>query len=282
VSTPIDEPEARKRAIAGVFDRGAGTYDQVGVDFFTPAGRDLVARARLRPGDRILDVGCGRGAVLFAAAEAVGPSGRAVGVDVSSQMAGLTAAEARSRGLTNTTVAQGDAEHLDFPRGAFDAVFGGFVLFFLPDPRAALTHFAALLEPAGRLAFTTFAAQDPTFDAAMRAVGRFVPGGMPERGDRQGPFGSADGITTLLSANGFADVTITEATYVSRFADPDHWLAWTWSHGGRATLERVPDCEMDAATEAAKAELEQARTAAGDYLLRTRVRFTIARPAPGS
>jgi hypothetical protein len=39
---------------------------------------------------------------------------------------------------------------------------------------------------------------------------------------------------------------------------------------------------MEAATDAAKAELEQARTAAGDYLLRTRVRYTIARPAPAS
>ncbi len=80
------DPEALKQGVAGVFDRSAETYDQVGVDFFTPLARDLVARAALREGERVLDVGAGRGAVVCAAASAVGASGHELHVNVSMGM----------------------------------------------------------------------------------------------------------------------------------------------------------------------------------------------------
>lgn len=277
--TSSPDPETVKRGIAAVFDRGAETYDQVGVDFFTPAARDLVARAGLRAGERVLDLGTGRGAVLFAAAEAVGPSGRAVGIDVAGRMAELTQAEAAARGFGNVTVAQGDAERPDFPDASFDAVLAGLVIFFLPDPDAALTRYAALLAPGGRLAFTTFGKSDDHHDAAMKAIGSFVPDTSPERRMRQGPFANRESIAEILARHGFSEPSIDEVTYESRFADPDHFMSWLWSHGGRYTLERVPADRLDEATAAAKAAFEPARTPSGDYAIQTGIRFTIARPA---
>jgi ubiquinone/menaquinone biosynthesis C-methylase UbiE len=277
-SRPVD-PETMKQGIAGVFDRSADVYDQVGVDFFTQFARDLAARAGLAEGERVLDVGTGRGAVLFAAAEAVGPSGRAVGIDISARMAELTQAEANARGLENVTALQGDAEQPDFADGSFDAVLAGLVIFFLPDAPAALNRYRALLVPEGRLAFTTFGAHDPNFEAAMRAVGQFVPGEMPERRDRQGPFGSREGIAEILTSNGYTHPQIEEMTYETRFTDADHWLTWLWSHGSRFTLERVPAERFDEAVAAAKSAFEGARTPAGDYAIHTQIRFTVARPA---
>jgi len=268
------DPETIKRRIEGVFDRGADSYDRVGVDFFTPAALDLVAHAHLQPGQRVLDVGTGRGAVLFAAADRVGPSGRAVGIDLSGRMVELTAADAAVRGLQHVSVVQGDAERPDFAAGSFDAILCGLVLFMLPDPAAALTNYATLLAPGGRLCFSTFGTQDPNFDAGMKKFGEFVPDGMPPRGDRQGPFATRDGIVELLSAQGFAEPDFAEVTYPSRFADPDHWVSWVWSHGGRFTLERIPVEKLDEATEAAKAAFEPARTPTGDYLIDTEIRFT--------
>src|SRR5689334_4965853 len=75
--TDVD-PKAR---IAGIFDRAAPTYDQTGVEFFGPPGRELVRLAGIAAGQRVLDLGCGRGNVLFPAAEAVGPTGEVIGVD---------------------------------------------------------------------------------------------------------------------------------------------------------------------------------------------------------
>jgi len=198
--TGAPDPQVRKQLVVDVFDRGAPEYDQLGVDFFTPAGRDLVAQVGIRPGERVLDVGCGRGAVLFAAADAVGPNGRVVGIDLSPRMAELTAADAAARGLTQVSVVQGDAERPDFAPSSFDAVLAGLVIFFLSDAEAALRAYAALLSAGGRLGLTTFAANDPVFDSAMRAAGSFVPDALPDRGDRQGPFGSVEmgGMFTVM------------------------------------------------------------------------------------
>jgi ubiquinone/menaquinone biosynthesis C-methylase UbiE len=272
------EAHARKLAVAGIFDRGADEYDRIG-EFFTPIGLDLVAAAGITSGERVLDVGCGRGAVLFAAAEAVGATGWVTGIDLAERMVLLTAGDAAARGIDNVTVTAGDAEQPDLPAGSFDAVLASFVLFLLPDPAAALVRYGDLLRPHGRLGFTTFGSPDLAFEAAMTSLGSFVTDGLPQRGGRQGPFGSVDGITALLASAGFAAPTITERTYETRFRDPDEWLAWAWSHGGRATLERIPAEHLDEASAAAKVAFEQARTPEGDYAIRTTIRFTIARPA---
>jgi SAM-dependent methyltransferase len=77
-----------------VFDEAAADYDQLGVEFFTPMGAAPAAAAGIAPGDHVLDVGCGRGAVLFPAAEAAGRSGRVTGIDRAPAMVALTSADA--------------------------------------------------------------------------------------------------------------------------------------------------------------------------------------------
>lgn len=270
------DAETIKRGIEGVFDRGADTYDQVGVDFFTPAARDLVAHATLQPGERVLDVGTGRGAVLFEAAAQVGPTGRAVGIDLSSRMVELTAAEAAARGLQHVSVVQGDAEQPNFADGSFDAILGGLVFFMLPDPPAAMAKCADLLVPGGRLCFSVFGKQDANFEAGMKAFGAFVPGSIPPHSERQGQFNSREGITDLVTSGGLTAPRFKEISYESRFADADHWISWVWSHGGRFTLERIPEEKLDEATEAAKAAFEPARTPTGDYVINTEIRYTVA------
>jgi hypothetical protein len=156
------------------------------------------------------------------------------------------------------------------------------VIFFLPDAAGALRRYAQLLAPGGRLGFTTFATQDENLDAAMKVIGSHVPDGMPPRGERQGPFGSREGISELLAANGYAPPRIDEVSYESRFADPDHWVSWLWSHGGRYTLESVPEYRREEAIEAGKQRFAAARTPAGDYLITTQIRCTVAEAATQS
>ncbi len=68
--------EVHTARIADLFDLVADSYDSLGVPFFGPIADRLVRAVAPRPGARALDVGCGRGAVLFRLADAVGPSGR--------------------------------------------------------------------------------------------------------------------------------------------------------------------------------------------------------------
>lgn len=124
-------PADRKTQTRMQFNAAAADYDN-GPGCFAHFGRRLVAAADIKPGQRVLDVASGRGAVLFPAAEAVGPTGQIVGIDLADNMARATNAEAVRRGL-RAKVAVGDAEHLEFLDATFDRVLCGFGIMFFPD-----------------------------------------------------------------------------------------------------------------------------------------------------
>ncbi|MGI5215290.1 class I SAM-dependent methyltransferase [Plantactinospora sp. CA-290183] len=262
-----------KQEMAGVFDRGAPAYDRVGVEFFGPIGRELVRRAGLRPGQRVLDVGCGRGAVLFPAAEAVGPTGSAVGIDLAPTMVELTRADATEAGLTQVRVEVADAETPPLPPSSVDAVLAGLVVFLLPAPLDALRAYRRLLRPGGRLGLTTFAAQDPLFNDALRAMAQHLPENRrrPPTADQEKFFATPELTAALLEAAGFEEIVVDEATFQSRFRDIDHWMTWAWSHGARALLEQIPADRLPAAL----ADATRVLTRSGeDIALTTTVRFT--------
>src|SRR5712691_7784682 len=101
-----------KKTIASLNDRAAPIYDQIGPSFFQQAAARLVDLVGVSAGARVLDVGTGRGAVLLAATERVGPTGFLVGIDLSEGMVKEAASEIRRRALHNATVVRTDAEHL--------------------------------------------------------------------------------------------------------------------------------------------------------------------------
>jgi SAM-dependent methyltransferase len=96
-----------KRALAGAFGRAAPTYDRVGPAFFAYFGRRLAEVAALRWGERVLDVATGLGAALFPTADAIGPSGSVVGVDLAEPMVQELTAEIRRRGLEHLARSSG-------------------------------------------------------------------------------------------------------------------------------------------------------------------------------
>jgi len=297
-----DDPGTQAKArTTGLFDRAAETYDQVGVDFFSIFGERLVQLAALSPGERVLDVGCGRGAVLFPAAQAVAPGGSVLGIDLSSAMVERCAAEVAARGLDGVEVRVDDAEHPEVAPGSFDAVLAGLVIFFLPDPGAALDSFRTALAPDGRLAMTTFGAEDDRFAPVFGAVAAHIPPppgadgddgvddgvdgiddgehGVPDRPARaqDGPFASSGSITALLGEHGFGSVDHLEVDYGIEFRDPDHWIEWSWSHGARQLWEMIDDADRPAAHATAVEALSSLAEPDGSLLHQWRVRYTIAR-----
>ncbi len=268
----------RSRAVAAVFDRSAQTYDSVGVAWFTPIARRLVQELAPAAGERVLDVGCGRGAVLFALAEVVGASGHVTGIDLSTGMIDALAVDIAQRGLTNVEVTVMDAADPGLTAESFDALTASLVLFFLPDPAAALRAWRELLVSHGRLAVSTFGTQDDAWIAVDDVFTPYLPKQLLDArtSGRSGPFGSDAGVEALLADAGFSDVRTVTATTTAVLRDVDHWVEWSWSHGQRAMWESVPEDRRSDVRAAARDALVQATDENGLISLRQEVRYTMA------
>ncbi|GAB2595829.1 hypothetical protein GCM10027168_30640 [Streptomyces capparidis] len=271
----------RKAALARLFDRSAPTYERVGVEHFADLGRRLVAHAGLTEGQRVLDVGCGTGAVLVPAARAVGLRGEAVGIDLSPGMAERAREEVARHGLGNARVVVGDAETVtaDGVPGApasFDAVLAGICLFFFPRPRAALARYRELLRPGGRVAVSWWGRPDPRWDPVFAAGAPYGRGPSSHTLPEDSPFRSVDALHRALTEAGFTGVRTHEEDSVTRFENADQWWRWVWSTAGRQFWEAVPDGAREDAEAAVNAELAALAAPDGSLTSTSKVRFTVA------
>lgn len=272
----------RTAQVVAVFDRVADTYDNVGVPWFTPIGRGLVRELAPRPGERVLDVGCGRGAALFPLAEAVGPTGSVTGIDLAPRMVEATSAEVARRGLAQVDVRLMDAAAPDLPAAGYHLVASSLVVFFLPDPAAALRAWRELLVPGGRLGVATFGDRDPRWQELDEIFRRYLPPQMLDArtSGAAGPFASDAGMEELVSGAGYDRVRTAGIDIEAVFTDPDHWHAFSMSHGQRAFWDAVPESDRETVRAATTDFVRGLRGDDGTVRLAQRVRYTLAeRPA---
>jgi ubiquinone/menaquinone biosynthesis C-methylase UbiE len=136
-------------AVRRDYDQRAEAYDRRWRWYREATLRETLARAEIRTGDRILDVGCGTGRLLEALAKDHSRE-RLAGIDLSGGMLGV----ARRRLPSEVRLVQGDAAALPFPDGGFDLVLTMSAFHFWPRPRAALGEIHRVLGSGGRLVLT--------------------------------------------------------------------------------------------------------------------------------
>jgi SAM-dependent methyltransferase len=113
-----------------------------------PPTRMIFTEAGIRPGMRVLDLGCGAGDSTFVAADLVGPGGSVVGVDHSPEALARARLRAGQRGLAQVQFIDGDI-HDPAPGGPYDAIVEQLALWQLPDPAVVLRRQATVLRPGG-------------------------------------------------------------------------------------------------------------------------------------
>jgi arsenite methyltransferase len=121
-------------------------------------------------GETVLDIGCGAGTDLLLAARRVGPSGRAVGIDMTEAMRDRARGSAASAGLTNVDVHQADATALPLPDASVDVVISNGVLNLVPEKEKAFAEIRRVLRPGGRLQLADIVLDAELGDEARRNI----------------------------------------------------------------------------------------------------------------
>jgi ubiquinone/menaquinone biosynthesis C-methylase UbiE len=168
----------------------------------------LIDRARLKTGERIIDVGCGSGATSIAFAEKVGPSGHVLGIDVSGPML-ARARQSAPAGLPIEFLLA-DATVHPFEPASYDLLASRFGVMFFADPALSFANMRKALRPSGRLAFVCWREprENPFFMAPLQAAYKHVPK-LPQQGPEDpGPFAfaSEERVRRILSEAGFTRV----------------------------------------------------------------------------
>jgi ubiquinone/menaquinone biosynthesis C-methylase UbiE len=240
MSADVVNAQQMKHLLVGVFDRAAPTYLRVGPLFFDVLARRLVELAELEPGQSVLDVATGTGAVLLPAAQRVGPEGRVVGVDLSEGMLARATQQVGERRLTNVRLERMDAERLELEDAQFDRVLCGWGLFLFPQPHRALAEFRRVLKPGGQLIATTGGVR---FEAGIQwildVVERHWPAQIPIAERPTLRFTRPGDLVDALAGAGFSSIRVVEASFDFVFPSEDEWWAWLNSISARAYLDLI-------------------------------------------
>jgi SAM-dependent methyltransferase len=177
-----------------------------------PAGTAGLAALAPRPGERILDLGCGGGATTVELCRAVGPGGAVTGVDISPDQVAVARARA---GNERAGFLVGDAETWPFEAGAYDALFSRFGCMFFGDPPTAFANLHRALKPGARVVLTVWRDLGMNPWAALPArIGADVLGpAEPPAPGTPGPFAWADPMTfrPIIEGAGFTGLEWKEA-----------------------------------------------------------------------
>jgi len=237
-----------KRKAETTFNAAADHFDAEPLGFWNRYGRSTVERLELPRGAHVLDVCSGTGASALPAAEAVGPRGSVIAVDLAEDLLALGRAKAAAAALHWLEFRRGDMTALGFGDGEFDAVICVFGIFFVPDMEAQAAELWRMVRPGGRLAITTWGPDifAPAYGAWQTAVRRVRP-------DLHSSFNPWDRITTpeavgkLLADAGVRNAEVAaEEGWQSLRGPEDFWtialgsgLRWTIDQMGAALASGV-------------------------------------------
>ena len=225
-----------------------------------PVTEAMFDLARLKAGDRVVDLGAGAGEPSLSAAERVGPSGHVVATDISSNILEFAAQIARERGLANFETRVMDGEKPDLPHDTFDVVLSRLGLIYFPDRDGALRSARRMLKTGGSVVLASFSTPEENrfFSIPISIIRRRARLTPPAPG-LPGPFslGAPGVMEETLRRAGFSDPVARVVRTPLRLASAAECVRFERESFGalQQMLAPLPAAEQDAAWEEIEQEL---------------------------
>jgi len=200
----LSSGDAGVRAVAEAFGYSAEELTSI------PAAANMglscgnpTATAHLKPGEVVVDLGSGGGLDVFLAAKKVGPTGRAIGIDMTQEMIDRAQANAVSGGYDNVEFHLATIDRIPLPDASVDCVISNCVLNLAPDKPAVFREIARILKPGGRLAVSDIALKAELPDEIANSLAAYV-------GCIAGAL-RIDNYKTQLAAAGFEHIQVVDS-----------------------------------------------------------------------
>jgi len=243
----------------------------------------LLERSAVALDESVLEIGCGTGATTIPLAEAVGPRGRVVGVDISEPMLARARQRLAESGLGNISLVQADAQVHRLEAGRFDLIVSRFGVMFFADPVAAFSNLSPAARPGGRLCFVCWGPLEENrhwmipYEVALRHLG--APAPTPPHAPGPLAFSDRDYVRSILERAGFADVVIDRKTPDIIGSTPAEEAEYACVMGPPARLidEKKPDQPVRATIRQEMADAFAAYARGGPMLLPSTVFLVTAR-----
>lgn len=221
---------------ADVFSRAAPDFDRFGPKFFSLSGHRLVELANISESSHVLDVACGRGSVLFPAAEKVSAHGQIFGVDLADGMIHHTHTDLRNLNIQNISLSQMDASQLAFASETFDCILCSHSIIFFPQ---ALSEFQRVLKPGGKATLSIIASG--CFDWLTDIFIHYKPPDElgEENETEQFTLDTPSGMESVLQEAGFTEIETYSETNDMIYPDEEIWWQMLWTLGFRSMLESM-------------------------------------------
>jgi SAM-dependent methyltransferase len=171
----LSNDHAGVRAVAEAFGYSADELSSIPAD----ANMGLscgnpTAFASIKPGEVVVDLGCGGGMDVFLAAPKVGPTGKVIGIDMTPEMIERAQRSAAKSGITNVEFHLASIDRMPLPDSSVDVVISNCVINLAPDKRAVFKEIARVLKPGGRVAVSDIALKKPLPDEVSRDIAAYV------------------------------------------------------------------------------------------------------------
>jgi ubiquinone/menaquinone biosynthesis C-methylase UbiE len=260
------------------FNDAASLYDETPPHIFQYFGKQLVSRTDIKPGSKILDLACGKGAVSLNIVQKQ-PTVDLSAIDLSDKMLNGLVKSIEKLKLKNIQLKKMDAEHLEFDNDQFDYIFCGFGVFLFSNILEVFNEIYRVLKKDGIFAFSTFAQFEDYDQILYELFTQYFDDDDGPKEPNEIEFHKEEEIRNFLTLHPFKNIMIFSEKKQFLYKNFDEWWLKQWSHGMReAFIFLQQKKRIDSFRQEAYKLLEPAKTAEG-YRLNIEVYYNYAQKA---